>query len=236
MRKTTHINTMKYTYDGTRQSRAKWYIDHIEKWLNHGDYAEILCKHCLGYDPVKDVNTAYDKGHDIPELAASVKSWQCGLTTKKDMPREKMEFLEVFMANDPSEQFIFVADVADEVNLYYLDRKEMRDFILSLWTWDSHCNNWRVTKSTTKIFTYLEARVGAQTPTFQKKGAKEMKRLYKITTVYGTYYKASHADLRDYARAAWFCDVPQAAVIKVEFVKFKEYFLEKGIDKQFKIQ
>ena len=58
-----------------------------------------------------------------------------------------------------------------------------------------------------------------------------MKRLYKITTVYGTYYKASHADLRDYARAAWFCDVPQAAVIKVEFVKFKEYFLEKSIDK-----
>ena len=157
MRKTTHINTMIYTYDPTRESRGKWLVN--EKWLNHGDYAEILCKHCLGFTAEKDANTRYDKGHDIPELAASVKSWQCGLTVKKDMPREKMEFLEVFMANDPSEQFIFVADVAEEVNLYYLDREEMKNFILDLWHWDTYCNNWRVTSSVNKIFNYFESKL-----------------------------------------------------------------------------
>jgi hypothetical protein len=80
---------------------------------------------------------------------------------KKDMPKERMAFLEEFMKNDPSEMFIFVADVAEEVNLYYLDRAEMLDFITTLWNWDNYCNNWRVTTSTTKIFNYFESRLGA---------------------------------------------------------------------------
>lgn len=173
MRKTTHENTLTYTYDPTRQSRGKYLVN--GKWLNHGDYAEILCKHCLGYEATKDANTRYDKGHDIPELSASVKSWQCGLTTKKDMPKERMAFLEEFMKNDPSEMFIFVADVAEEVNLYYLDRAEMLDFITTLWKWDNYCNNWRVTTSTAKIFNYFESRLGAQLlPRFLKKKLKNL--------------------------------------------------------------
>lgn len=55
--------------------------------------------------------------------------------------------------------------------------------------------------------------------------------MYKIQTVYGVYYRASHANLIDYKLAAWFCNVPQAAIVKVEFIGLREFISEKPIDK-----
>lgn len=81
MIKKTFENTLSYQYDATRE-RAKYTLDG-KKYMNHGDFCEVLAKHCLGFKAEKDKNTRFDMGADIPELNASVKSIRCGLTDTK---------------------------------------------------------------------------------------------------------------------------------------------------------
>ena len=81
MIKKTYPITLSYQFDASRKYTK--YSVNGEKWMNHGDFCEILAKHCLGYEPKKDSNTRFDKGADISALNASVKSYGGGLTKLK---------------------------------------------------------------------------------------------------------------------------------------------------------
>lgn len=158
MRKETYVNTLEYIYDGTRKN-AKYSVDNGETWKNHGEYCEILAKKVLGYEPKKDGCTAFDKGDDIPEIKASVKSQNCGLTECKDMPKTPAEFMAEFWKRDASEQFIWVYDYAESVDLWYMDRNEFARFVNQFATWDGYCVKYRIKTCNNKINAWLEAQI-----------------------------------------------------------------------------
>lgn len=157
MKKLTFENTLEYTFDGTRRG-AKYSLDG-KKWLNHGEYAEVLAKHVLGYEAKKDANTRFDKGEDIEELNASIKSHNCGLTDMKLGDTKEM-FLERFwQMSKENTTYIWVFDHDEEVDLYFMNMDEFKEFVNEFGSWDNHCRKIRIKKTLTKIIPWLEKRV-----------------------------------------------------------------------------
>ena len=158
MKKMTFENNLPYIYTPERKN-AKYSLDGGHKYMNHGEYCECLAKSVLGFEARKDANVAYDKGDDIPELRASVKSYNCGLTDTKHMPKNPDDFLKVFWENDHSELFIWVYDYADMVDLWFMNRDEFKAFVEQFATWDKHCEKFRIKTCNNKINAWLEAHI-----------------------------------------------------------------------------
>lgn len=156
MEKLTFTNNLTYTYDATRKNN-KYKIR--DTWYNHGDYCEMLAKSVLGLEVKKDGNTAFDKGDDIPEYHASVKSWNCGLTECKDMPKNPKDFMRDFWERDHSETFIWVYDYADMVDLWFMDRLEFMEFVNNFASWDNYCVKYRIKICNNKINAWLESKI-----------------------------------------------------------------------------
>ena len=158
MTKLTFENNLNYIFNPERKN-AKYSLNGGETYMNHGEYCECLCKSVLGYEAHKDANTAFDKGDDIPEMKASVKSWRCGLTDCKDMPKNPEDFMKEFWIRDHSENFIWVYDYADMVDLWIMNRNEFKAFVNEFAVWDNHCTKFRITICNNKINTWLEAHI-----------------------------------------------------------------------------
>ena len=60
-----------YTFDTTHKG-ASYTFDH-KKWMNTGEFAEVITKAVLGYEAKKDANTRYDEASDIDIHASSAK-------------------------------------------------------------------------------------------------------------------------------------------------------------------
>ena len=100
MRKETYQNNLSYIFEADRKN-AKYSIDGGEHFMNHGDYCECPAKSVLGFEPKKDANTRADEGWDIEEIKASVKSWNCGLSDRKDLKGLGFdEFCKRFFADE----------------------------------------------------------------------------------------------------------------------------------------
>lgn len=154
----TFENNMSYIFDATRKG-SKYSINNGESWMNHGEYCECLAKSVLGYDAVKDANTRFDKGEDIPELNASVKSWNCGLTDMK-LGDTKEEFLTKFWAmSNPEVTYIWVYDYADMVDIYFMNEKEFKRFTEQFGSWDNYCKKIRFKTCNNKINAWLDERI-----------------------------------------------------------------------------
>lgn len=154
MKKTSHINNLTYTFDGTRKG-AKYTLNGTT-WMNHGEYAECLAKSVLGYKAEKDANTRFDKGEDIAELNASVKSQNCGLTDMK-LGNNREEFLQKFweMTNEDV-QYIWVYDHDEMVDLYYMNLEEFKRFTERFGSWDGYCKKIRFKTCSSKVIAWLE--------------------------------------------------------------------------------
>lgn len=158
MRKTTYENTMNYIYNAERKG-SKYSLNNGETYMNHGEYCECLAKFVLGFDAEKDANTRFDKGEDIPELNASVKSWNCGLTDMK-LGDTREEFLANFWAmSNPTVTYMWVDDYADMVDLWEMNEEEFKAFIEMFGSWDNYCKKIRIKTSINKIRTWLENRI-----------------------------------------------------------------------------
>ncbi len=78
MYKRTYINTLPYEY--TDNPMSHYLINGSTHHKNHGELMESIAKYNRGlYTSDKNPNTSFDKGSDIPEIAASVKSSDCSL-------------------------------------------------------------------------------------------------------------------------------------------------------------
>lgn len=157
MRKETFKKNISYIFDPNRKNAH--YSLNGETFFNHGDLCEILAKSVLGYEPKKDANTRHDKGHDIPELNASVKSYKCGLSDRKDLRVDKWYFFNKFFADElPNTTYIWVYEYGDFVDLWFMDMNEFKTFVLKCGSWDdgAHEKKWRFTKSNNTINKYLE--------------------------------------------------------------------------------
>lgn len=158
MRKETYMHNIEYIYDESRKN-SKYSLDGGEHYMNHGEYCECLAKAVLGYEAKKDANTRHDKGHDIPELKASVKSQNCGLTDRKDMPHNKQDFMRKFWRTEKTETYIWVYEDGTIIDLWYMTRKEFQKFVRRFATWDEYCKKMRIKTCNNKINTWLETQL-----------------------------------------------------------------------------
>ena len=117
-----------YTFDNNRKG-AKYTLNGLN-WMNHGEFAEVVTKNILGFESVKDANTAFDKGSDIPEIKASVKSSKASLTSMKLADTFEGSMNEYFKRTH-SEIFIYTVIIDENATLYMMNEKEFRLFMMN---------------------------------------------------------------------------------------------------------
>lgn len=157
MIKKTYTNTLPFQFDPTRKN-AKYTIDG-EKWMNHGEFCEVLAKHCLGYEAKKDANTRFDKGADIPELNASVKSYNGGLTDMKLSDDPEIWLNRFWAMSDETQIVIWVFEHGEEVDLWFMNHEEFKEFVKIAAKWDNHDKKYRFKTCANKTNAWLEAHV-----------------------------------------------------------------------------
>lgn len=159
MKKATFEKNLSYIFDANRAG-AKYSIDGGKKFMNHGDFCECLAKSVLGYEAKKDANTRNDKGHDIPELHASVKSWNCSLCDRKDLGDTAEDYFNNFFATElDNTSYLWVYEYGESVDLWFMDRMEFQAFTKACGSWDGYLKKWRFKLCNNKINAYLEAQL-----------------------------------------------------------------------------
>lgn len=157
MKKITAETPCPFRFDPAR-ANAKYSLNNGETWMNHGEYCERMAKVILGYMPTKDA-VPFDEGYDLPELKASIKSRKCGLTERKDMPKNPADFMADFWKREHAELYIYVVDHGDYFNLYMMNRWEFRSFVETFAKWDAYCVKFRINVCDTKTERWLENRL-----------------------------------------------------------------------------
>lgn len=117
-----------FLFDNSRKG-AKYTLNGLN-WMNHGEFAEIVTKNILGFESVKDANTAFDKGSDIPEIKASVKSSKASLTSMK-LADTFEESMNEYFKRTHSEIFIYTVIIDENATLYMMNKKEFRLFMMN---------------------------------------------------------------------------------------------------------
>ena len=153
MKITTSPIPMNFQFDASR-AQAKYSINGGASWMNHGEFCERIAKAILGYAPTKDA-VAFDEGYDLPELKASIKSVRCGLTERKDMPRNPVDFMREFWAREIAERYIYVCDHGDYMTLYTMNPREFREFVSEFARWDAYCVKFRINTCDSKVERWL---------------------------------------------------------------------------------
>ena len=125
MKKTVSAISTNYIYDPSHKG-APYSFDGV-KWFNNGELIESLVKASLGYASTKDANTPYDKGSDIEEIRASVKSSKATLVNMQ-LGKDKKEFLDTYFANTHSENFIWGMIIDENLVTYTMNAVEFRAF------------------------------------------------------------------------------------------------------------
>lgn len=117
-----------YTFDNNRKG-AKYTLNGLN-WMNHGEFAEIVTKDILGFESVKEANTAFDKGSDIPEIKASVKSSKASLTNMK-LADTFEESMNEYFKRTHSKIFIYTVIIDENATLYMMNKKEFKLFMMN---------------------------------------------------------------------------------------------------------
>lgn len=163
MRKETYAKNLTYIFDANR-ANAKYSVDGGQHFMNHGEFCEVLAKSVLGFEPKKDANTRHDKGDDIPELHASVKSYKAGLTDRKDLRTDKWAYFNGFFADEKRDTtYIWVYEYDEFVDLWFMNYDEFKEFVLNCAKWDDNKSQkkCRFTLCNNKINRYLEDKLCA---------------------------------------------------------------------------
>lgn len=159
MKKITYTNAMPFTYDPTHRG-AHYLIG--DKYKNHGEWCESVVKFHRGYDYLVNPATSYDKGSDIEEMSASVKSSNASLASVYGATYEIIK--NVYFANVHSTLWIYVQDVGDEIIEYHMNREEFEIFLDEFHEMShesgTNLQKVRIRKTSGKMMRWLEERVG----------------------------------------------------------------------------
>lgn len=145
---------LNYSYD--KEHKGAHYLVN-GKYLNTGEFSEIAGKSVLGYEVKKDANTAYNKGSDIPELKASLKSSRFTLTNCK-LANTFEESIEIYFQNVHSIVWMYIIIIDDIVNIYVMNKEEFKNFLGTF----SSLNERGVIRgkaTSAKMITWLESKV-----------------------------------------------------------------------------
>lgn len=154
MKKVIIKNELNFIYDNSRRG-AKYSLTG-KNWMNRGEYLEAATKFAFGYTPEKDANTAFDKGYDIPELQASVKSNGCSLTSMR-LGDTMDEFIEkFFQQSSENTKYIWTSEENDMMYIYIMNNKEFKIFVENFGSWEKSRKTIRIKRSEKRIRKYLE--------------------------------------------------------------------------------
>jgi len=143
-----------YTFDAGR-SGAKYTLDGVH-YMNSGEFAEVVTKSVLGFEAHKDANTSYDKGSDIEELNASVKSSKASLTSMV-LADTFEESMNVYFENTHSSLFIYTVVMDETATLYMMNASEFRAF-MTIWAKLNERGVIRFKATSGKMVAWLEER------------------------------------------------------------------------------
>ena len=155
MKKITAEIKTEYRFDSEHKG-ACYTLDGIH-WMNLGEFAEIITKLVLGFEPKKDGNTPYNEGSDIEEINASVKSSRFTLVNKKLAETFEESIIEYFRTVH-STVWIYTVVIEDMVTLYYMNRKEFSDFLFAFTTLNER-NVVRCKATSGKMLKWFEERI-----------------------------------------------------------------------------
>lgn len=154
MERMTADITINYSFDANR-SGAKYTLDGVH-YMNSGEFAEVVTKSVLGFDAHKDANTAYDKGSDIEELNASVKSSKASLTSMV-LADTFEESMNVYFATTHSSLFIYTVVMDGMATLYMMNAIEFKEF-MTIWAKLNERGVIRFKATSGKMIAWLEER------------------------------------------------------------------------------
>jgi len=156
MKKSTHKINLEFTFNSERKG-AKYTLNGI-KWMNGGEFAEVVTKSVLGYEAHKDANTPYDKGSDLEELNASIKSSRFTLTTTK-LGESFNEVINRYFETVHSTLWIYTVVIEDTATLYYMNADEFKSFLNTFATFATDRKVIRGKETSVTMIKWLEDRV-----------------------------------------------------------------------------
>lgn len=157
MKRNVFTVTTNYQFDSARKG-AKYTFDGGQTWKNSGEAVEILLKGALGLAAEKDANTSFDKGDDIPELRASVKSPKFTLTTVK-LGADFETITDEYFKRTVSELVIWGYIAGEELVTYWMSMDEFKEYLNNWGYLDKHSGYVRGKALSNKMLNWFEARV-----------------------------------------------------------------------------
>lgn len=124
MKTTTYENPITYTYD-TEHRGAHYFFN--GKYANAGEFLESVAKAHRGLDYTVNPTTSFDKGSDIEEEKASVKSSGASLACLYGDTKE--EIIKEFFERVASEKFIYMTMNEEHITEYEMNKDEFRIFL-----------------------------------------------------------------------------------------------------------
>lgn len=142
-----------YMYDANHKG-APYTLDG-KKHFNTGDLHEIVTKSVLGFSAEKDANTSFDKGSDIPELFASIKSGKATLTSTV-LGNDYISVKDNYFKRVHSKLWIFAIIIDENINLYFMDKKDFALFMDNFSYFDKSRKVIRFKSASGKMITWLD--------------------------------------------------------------------------------
>lgn len=117
-------------FDSTHKG-TPWSVDGGKTWHTRGTASEIAVKLALGLPGMKDANTPFDEGCDVPEYSASVKSAGYTLTCKSLNGETIEEQVTDYMNRVAATTFwyIIIKPNSEIIEKYEMDAKTFERFV-----------------------------------------------------------------------------------------------------------
>ena len=146
-----------YIFDASRKG-AKYSFDGGRTWKNNGEAVEIILKWALGLEASKDANTPFDKGSDIEEYKASVKSPKFTLTTC-NIGNNKEDIIREYFKRTASKQTVYGYIAGEEIITYWMDMEEFKEYLDEFGYYDNHSGYVRGKALSNKMINWFEKRI-----------------------------------------------------------------------------
>lgn len=156
-RRVYNISKINYIFDASRIGN-KYSFDNGAKWINTGEAVEVLIKSVLGLLGVKDANTGFNKGSDIKEYKASVKSPRFTLTSVA-LGNTFEEVKERYFKEVASEMTIFGIIAGEDLITYWMTMEEFKEYLEVFGTWEPKRKVIRGKQLSNQMITWFERKV-----------------------------------------------------------------------------
>lgn len=125
MKKFTAVHSVEFVYTG--KAKTPYFVPALNANYNCGQLDDIVANNVASGEIRRPDSVPFDKGSDIPEWRASVKSKGCSLLGLEG-EYTRAELLQIYAERDASTWYIWVEEVtARTMTAYVMNRAEMME-------------------------------------------------------------------------------------------------------------